>query len=172
MANVLGCGVAKLPLKYLGVPVGCNMARCSNWDAIVHNFYSKLTQWNARLLSVGGRLSLIKASTDLWVTVIKEIHGHHGGIFDLPLYSSCFSPWSGILSLVKSLNKKGIDLLSLCTRKLENGASIRFWDDVWCGNQPLKVQFGKKETVEFSEMKDAIGILFLGKSMIRSEADY
>lgn len=65
-------------------------------------------------------------STDLWVTVIKEIHGYHGGIFDLPLYSSCFSPWSGILSSVKSLNKKGIDLLSLCTRKLGNGASIKF----------------------------------------------
>ena len=30
MANVIGCGAANLPLKYLGVPVGCNMARCSN----------------------------------------------------------------------------------------------------------------------------------------------
>ncbi|GJX16064.1 putative RNA-directed DNA polymerase, eukaryota, reverse transcriptase zinc-binding domain protein [Tanacetum coccineum] len=27
MANVIGCGVTKLPFKYLGVPVGCNMAR-------------------------------------------------------------------------------------------------------------------------------------------------
>jgi hypothetical protein len=31
-------------------------------------------------------------STDLWVIVIKEIHGYHGGVFDLPLYISCFSP--------------------------------------------------------------------------------
>ncbi|GKC26690.1 putative RNA-directed DNA polymerase, eukaryota, reverse transcriptase zinc-binding domain protein [Tanacetum coccineum] len=30
MANVIGCGATKFHLKYLGVPVGCNMARCSN----------------------------------------------------------------------------------------------------------------------------------------------
>ncbi|GJZ64535.1 putative RNA-directed DNA polymerase, eukaryota, reverse transcriptase zinc-binding domain protein [Tanacetum coccineum] len=27
MANVIGCGVAKFPLKYIGVPIGCNMNR-------------------------------------------------------------------------------------------------------------------------------------------------
>ena len=30
MASVLGCGVSKLPLTYLGVHVGCNMGRCEN----------------------------------------------------------------------------------------------------------------------------------------------
>ncbi|PWA41840.1 reverse transcriptase domain, Zinc finger, CCHC-type [Artemisia annua] len=30
MASVLGCGVSKLPLTYLGVPVGCNMGRSEN----------------------------------------------------------------------------------------------------------------------------------------------
>ncbi|GJW77897.1 putative RNA-directed DNA polymerase, eukaryota, reverse transcriptase zinc-binding domain protein [Tanacetum coccineum] len=30
MANTLGCGAASFPMKYLGVPVGCNMAICSN----------------------------------------------------------------------------------------------------------------------------------------------
>nr|GEW12565.1 RNA-directed DNA polymerase, eukaryota, reverse transcriptase zinc-binding domain protein [Tanacetum cinerariifolium] len=27
MANIIGCGASKFPMKYLGVPVGCNMAR-------------------------------------------------------------------------------------------------------------------------------------------------
>nr|GEX57961.1 RNA-directed DNA polymerase, eukaryota, reverse transcriptase zinc-binding domain protein [Tanacetum cinerariifolium] len=40
--------------------LGCNMARVSNWNTIVQRFSSKLSQWKARLLSVGGRLSLIK----------------------------------------------------------------------------------------------------------------
>nr|GEW98038.1 hypothetical protein [Tanacetum cinerariifolium] len=31
MALVLGCGVAKLPMMYLGVPVGCNVGRCDYW---------------------------------------------------------------------------------------------------------------------------------------------
>ncbi|PWA91078.1 hypothetical protein CTI12_AA094270 [Artemisia annua] len=36
---------------------------------------------------------------------------------------------------------KGIDLLSLCIRKFGNGISIRFWDETWCGNSPLKTLF-------------------------------
>nr|GFB84615.1 RNA-directed DNA polymerase, eukaryota [Tanacetum cinerariifolium] len=60
LANIIGCGTAKFPLKYLGVPVGCNMARCANWNAIINKFSSKISSWKAGLLSVGGRLSLIK----------------------------------------------------------------------------------------------------------------
>ncbi|GKB13346.1 putative RNA-directed DNA polymerase, eukaryota, reverse transcriptase zinc-binding domain protein [Tanacetum coccineum] len=52
MANVIGCGVTKLPFKYLGFSVGCNMARCANWSAIFQKFSSKLSLWKARLLSV------------------------------------------------------------------------------------------------------------------------
>ncbi|GJV49970.1 putative RNA-directed DNA polymerase, eukaryota, reverse transcriptase zinc-binding domain protein [Tanacetum coccineum] len=61
MAHIIGCGVAKFPLKYLGIPVGCNMTRCAHWNDIVHKFSFKLSSWKARLLSVGGRLSLIKS---------------------------------------------------------------------------------------------------------------
>nr|GEV83822.1 reverse transcriptase domain, reverse transcriptase zinc-binding domain protein [Tanacetum cinerariifolium] len=61
MAHIIGCGVSNLLFKYLGVPVGCNMSRCANWNAVTQIFASKLSCWKARLLSVGGRLSLIKA---------------------------------------------------------------------------------------------------------------
>ncbi|GJX28013.1 putative RNA-directed DNA polymerase, eukaryota, reverse transcriptase zinc-binding domain protein [Tanacetum coccineum] len=61
LAKIIGCEAAKFPMKYLGVPVGGNMARCSNWNAIIHKFSSKLSLWKTRLLSVGGRLSLIKS---------------------------------------------------------------------------------------------------------------
>ncbi|GJS43784.1 putative RNA-directed DNA polymerase, eukaryota, reverse transcriptase zinc-binding domain protein, partial [Tanacetum coccineum] len=60
MENVIGCATTNLPMKYLGVPVGCNMFRCSNWNAIITKFCSKLSFWKARILSIGGRLSLIK----------------------------------------------------------------------------------------------------------------
>ncbi|GJT35205.1 RNA-directed DNA polymerase, eukaryota, reverse transcriptase zinc-binding domain protein [Tanacetum coccineum] len=60
MANVIGCGATNLPMKYLGVRVGCNMSRCSNWNVIITKFCSTLSSWKARLLSIGGRLSLIK----------------------------------------------------------------------------------------------------------------
>ncbi|PWA50232.1 hypothetical protein CTI12_AA473650 [Artemisia annua] len=100
----------------------------------------------------------LSQSSVLWVTVIKEIHGYHGGISDPPSYSSCFSPWSGILSSLKSLNKKGVDLLSLCSRKLGNGVSIHFWDDVWCGTQPLKVQFPRVHMLD----NDKAVVLLIG----------
>ncbi|GKA29345.1 RNA-directed DNA polymerase, eukaryota, partial [Tanacetum coccineum] len=37
------------------------MSKCSNWNAIIQKFSSKLFYWKAGLLSVGGRLSLIKS---------------------------------------------------------------------------------------------------------------
>nr|GEU43570.1 RNA-directed DNA polymerase, eukaryota [Tanacetum cinerariifolium] len=42
MAKIVGCGVANFPLKYLGVPVGCNMTRCAYWNPIIQKFSSKL----------------------------------------------------------------------------------------------------------------------------------
>nr|GEU72270.1 RNA-directed DNA polymerase, eukaryota, reverse transcriptase zinc-binding domain protein [Tanacetum cinerariifolium] len=190
MANVIGCRSSKLPLKYLGVPVGCNMSRCASWDAIINKFSYKLSRWKACMIFVGGHLTLIKSvlsslptyfmslykvptsicskfesmrnnffiggdagllfkwiwrfmqnSNDLWASVIKAIHGHNGNIHADSKHSSNQGTWCGILSMVKSLKSKGIDLLSLCTRKLGNGSSICFWDDAWCGNRPLKVLF-------------------------------
>ncbi|GKC39913.1 RNA-directed DNA polymerase, eukaryota [Tanacetum coccineum] len=73
-ANALGCGAAKMPLKYLGVPVGCNMGRCSNWDAIVQKNYSKLTQL------VGGHLSLIKSVLGSLPTYYMSLYKVHVSI--------------------------------------------------------------------------------------------
>ncbi|GJU47741.1 RNA-directed DNA polymerase, eukaryota, reverse transcriptase zinc-binding domain protein [Tanacetum coccineum] len=61
MANIIGCGAANLPLTYLGISVGGSMSRCHNWEAIVKKNSSNLSLWKARLLSVGGRISLIKS---------------------------------------------------------------------------------------------------------------
>ncbi|GJR72716.1 RNA-directed DNA polymerase, eukaryota, reverse transcriptase zinc-binding domain protein [Tanacetum coccineum] len=61
LAYFIGCGAATFPFKYLGVSVRGNMSRCSNWEAVIQKFHSKLSLWKARLLSVGGRLSLIKS---------------------------------------------------------------------------------------------------------------
>nr|GEY42616.1 hypothetical protein [Tanacetum cinerariifolium] len=61
MESIIGCEVSKLLFKYLGVPVGGNRSRCVNWNVIIRKFSTKLSSWKARLLSVGGRLSLTKA---------------------------------------------------------------------------------------------------------------
>ncbi|GJV84453.1 RNA-directed DNA polymerase, eukaryota, reverse transcriptase zinc-binding domain protein [Tanacetum coccineum] len=77
MAKLIGCGVAKFPLKYLGVPVGCNMARCSSWNAIIQKFSNKLSLWKTRLLSVGGRLTLLK-------DVLRNLPTYYMSIYMMP----------------------------------------------------------------------------------------
>ncbi|PWA76520.1 reverse transcriptase domain, Reverse transcriptase zinc-binding domain protein [Artemisia annua] len=190
MANVIGCGAVTLPFKYLGVPMGCNMARCANWSAIFQKFSSKLSLWKAQLLSVGGRLSLIKS-------VLGNLPTYYMSIYKMPAHvqkklesmrnnfflgcdqgekkmtwvkwKKCLaskklgglgigsilgltwgfylsgyggsSTWDAILSSVHILKSKGIDLLSYCIRKVGNGVSTRFWNDIWIGDQPLNSKF-------------------------------
>ncbi|GJR89466.1 RNA-directed DNA polymerase, eukaryota, reverse transcriptase zinc-binding domain protein [Tanacetum coccineum] len=249
MANVIGCGAANIPFKYLGVPIGCNMARCSNWDPVMQKLSTSLSHWKARLLSVGGRLTLIKSvlgslplyfmslykvpisvcnklesmrnqfflgsdlgekkmtwvswkkclaskksrglgigsiyglnvgilfkwiwrflqnAPDLWINIIKAIYGQHGGLFNGLTHRSSLSPWCGILSSIKSLKLKGIDLLALCIQKLRNGVSIRFWEDVWSGTSPLKlsqvlrrIPRGSIEASQLADLKCRLGDVVL-----------
>ncbi|GJX39412.1 RNA-directed DNA polymerase, eukaryota, reverse transcriptase zinc-binding domain protein [Tanacetum coccineum] len=222
MAHIIGCGAAKFPFKYLGIPVGCNMTRCAHWHDIVHKFSVKLSSWKAHLLSVGGRLSFIKSvlgnlptnymsiylmpvsirnklesmrrnffiggdleekrmswvkwkkclaskqegglgigsilglnngllykwiwrflnkPSDLWARVIQCIYGLDGGIHTALSNSQKCTTWGFIVHLITSLKQKGMDLISLCSRKIGNGADTRFWADTWCGKQPLKELF-------------------------------
>ncbi|GJZ22800.1 RNA-directed DNA polymerase, eukaryota, reverse transcriptase zinc-binding domain protein [Tanacetum coccineum] len=85
--------------------------------------------------------SFFHCSSDLWARVIKNIYGPCGGINDTPGNRLSHSTWGGILSSIKRIKQKGIDLLSYCVRKIGDGTSTRFWEDTWCGDQPLKITF-------------------------------
>ncbi|XP_039688276.1 uncharacterized protein [Medicago truncatula] len=60
-ALVLSCKVGKIPFMYLGLPIGGNPRRLSFWDPVVNKIKSRLSGWNSRFLSFGGRLVLLKA---------------------------------------------------------------------------------------------------------------
>ena len=79
--------------------------------------------------------------SDLWISLVKSIYGVDGGIGPSPSRPHYRSTWNSILCAIKRLKVYGIDLLSYCKRMVGNGISTRFWYDVWCGNQPLNVQF-------------------------------
>nr|GEY62122.1 putative RNA-directed DNA polymerase, eukaryota, reverse transcriptase zinc-binding domain protein [Tanacetum cinerariifolium] len=191
MALVLRCEVAKLPMMYLGVPIGSNMGRCDNWKRNLPTYYMSLysmpitvhkrlesirnrffiggdsddkkitwVKWNSCLaskamsgLGIGSIFALNVALlfkwiwrfcttyNSLWVNVIKDIHGHDGGIGSGRAGKLSYSPWNSIIRTVSHLQEKGIDLLALCGGSLGDGNSISYWGDKWCGTRPLKDSF-------------------------------
>ncbi|GJV65363.1 RNA-directed DNA polymerase, eukaryota [Tanacetum coccineum] len=60
-AASIGCSVMKAPFKYLGVMVGGNMSKINAWDDMVGKIKSRLSKWKINTLSIGGRLTLLKA---------------------------------------------------------------------------------------------------------------
>ena len=61
-ASRLLCKKGDLPFIYLGLPIGANIGRLSTWAPIITRMEKKLSSWKANLLSIGGRLTLIKSS--------------------------------------------------------------------------------------------------------------
>ncbi|GJU78753.1 NB-ARC domains-containing protein [Tanacetum coccineum] len=60
-ASKLGCLVLKTPFTYLGTKVGGNMSRKQAWKEVVDKVLSRLSGWKMKLLSIGGRLTLLKS---------------------------------------------------------------------------------------------------------------
>ncbi|XP_021971503.1 uncharacterized protein LOC110866667 [Helianthus annuus] len=60
MAAAVGCQAGIFPFKYLGLMVGANMNRVSNWKPVYDIFDARIAKWKAALLSIGGRTTLIK----------------------------------------------------------------------------------------------------------------
>ena len=63
-ARYLNYRLLAIPFLYLGIPIGAN-PRCSDiWDPIVKKCERKLAKWKQKLLSFGGRVTLIKFVLD------------------------------------------------------------------------------------------------------------
>jgi len=61
-AQILRCKQERLsPFKYLGLPIGASSCRTLMWKPILHNISARLASWKGKLLSIGGRLCLIKS---------------------------------------------------------------------------------------------------------------
>ncbi|XP_019429814.1 PREDICTED: uncharacterized protein LOC109337317, partial [Lupinus angustifolius] len=59
--NRLLCGVGSIPFKFLGIPVGANPKRLSTWSPVIDTFKRTLSRWQQKLLSFGGRVTLLKS---------------------------------------------------------------------------------------------------------------
>ncbi|KAL9671726.1 hypothetical protein QQ045_009297 [Rhodiola kirilowii] len=52
-------------------------------------------------------------------------------------------PWKDILRVVKGSSEVGLAFREGLQVKLGNGSKLRFWDDTWLGDRPLKVTYDK-----------------------------
>ncbi|GKE51207.1 RNA-directed DNA polymerase, eukaryota, reverse transcriptase zinc-binding domain protein, partial [Tanacetum coccineum] len=164
-ARSIGCLTFFTPFTYLGVKVGGIMSRLNSWKDVVAKLTSRLSKWKLKTLSIGskGVLSKIESTSRnffngvvnsdknvsliCWKKVlaskkngglgVSTIHGVRGAL-ENPLTFSRRSPWFDIGREFRTLSNNGIDLLSLVKKKVGNGVSTSFWDDVWLVNSPLK----------------------------------
>ncbi|PWA48924.1 RNA-directed DNA polymerase, eukaryota, Reverse transcriptase zinc-binding domain protein [Artemisia annua] len=75
------------------------------------------------------------------VLVIRSIHGPLGGLFDSTTVKYRSGPWYYILKLKEDLQHNGISLPSMFKRKVGNGQSTSFWNDIWFGGPSLSSSF-------------------------------
>ena len=55
LANILQCRVGRLPMKYLGMPLGTSFKIVAIWNPILEKMEKKLSGWKRLYLSKGGK---------------------------------------------------------------------------------------------------------------------
>ncbi|GJV05321.1 hypothetical protein Tco_1338890 [Tanacetum coccineum] len=93
-----------------GSKVRGNMSRIKSWDEIVDKMVDRLSKWKMKTLSIGGRLTILKA-------VLGSMPIYHMSIFKVPMK---------VLQRMESIRMK---------KKLGNGADTYFWEDLWQWSQ-------------------------------------
>ncbi|GJS11041.1 RNA-directed DNA polymerase, eukaryota, reverse transcriptase zinc-binding domain protein [Tanacetum coccineum] len=86
----LGCLVLKTPFLYLGSYVAGDMHIIQSWEDIVDRVRRRLSKWKIKMLSIGGRLTLIKS-------VLGSMPIFHMSMFKFP---------TGILRILESIRGK------------------------------------------------------------------
>jgi hypothetical protein len=62
LANIIGCGIASLPAKHLGLPLGASYKSTNIWEGVIEKIEHRLASWQRLYLSKGGRVTLIKST--------------------------------------------------------------------------------------------------------------
>ncbi|GJY28534.1 RNA-directed DNA polymerase, eukaryota, reverse transcriptase zinc-binding domain protein [Tanacetum coccineum] len=74
----IGCGILNTPFSFLGSKVGGCMSRIKSWDEVIDKMVNRLSKWKMKTLSIGGRLTLLKA-------VFGSMPIYHMSIFKVPM---------------------------------------------------------------------------------------
>ncbi|GKE14388.1 RNA-directed DNA polymerase, eukaryota, partial [Tanacetum coccineum] len=165
-ARNLGCLVMSTPFNYLGVMVGGNMSLTNSWNAVIGKLKSRLSNWSKVLaakdkggLGVSSLYALNRAllfkwvwrflskDNSVWSRLISSIHGDNFS----NVAASHSSLWKTISREILSIKSQGIDLISHCRIRVDNGSSTKFWKDPWIGDKPLFQCFPRMYALENSK---------------------
>ncbi|GKB96051.1 hypothetical protein Tco_0982188 [Tanacetum coccineum] len=73
--------------------------------------------------------------------LIVAIHGPNEDSSSFFSHMKSKSTWYRIVGSINSMHEKGLIPLSSMQRRVNNGASTKFWHDSWTGNSSFKIQF-------------------------------
>jgi hypothetical protein len=59
--GILNCKVGKIPFLYLGLLIGGDPRRLAFWEPVMSTIKYRMSGWQSRFLSFGGRLVLLKS---------------------------------------------------------------------------------------------------------------
>ena len=77
LARILCCKVGRLPMTYLGMPLGFHFKDSSIWNPIIERMEKKLSSWKRLYLSKGGRLTLLKS-------ILSSLPTYYLSLFNIP----------------------------------------------------------------------------------------
>ncbi|KAJ0470183.1 putative reverse transcriptase zinc-binding domain-containing protein [Helianthus annuus] len=89
-AGELGRQPGATPFMYLRIQVGANMNRICNWDPVVKVLKNRLSKWKSSVLSIGGRVVLIKS-------VLESLPSYYFSLFKAPV---------AVINKLESMSKK------------------------------------------------------------------
>nr|GEX40458.1 hypothetical protein [Tanacetum cinerariifolium] len=125
----------------------CLVPGRTNEHGLLQLHCSTLVSFNLSLL-LKWRWRFVHNDNMLWVRVIKHIYGQQGGFESSTSRVTDSNPRSRlIVATFRLINHHVIDTFVL-KKHVGNGASTRFWEDLWLDNQLLSSRFPRLYALE------------------------
>ncbi|RVX21859.1 Transposon TX1 uncharacterized 149 kDa protein [Vitis vinifera] len=161
LVELLDCKAFGWPILYLGLPLGGNLKSCGFCDPVTERISRRLGGWQKAYLSFGGRITLIQSC-------LTYMPCYFISLFKIPASDVVCNPKAkgglgfGNISIrnfallgkwLWRYTREGSALWHQAIAQVSQGFSkftqfvvgdeerIRFWGDLWWGDQPLGVQY-------------------------------
>ncbi|XP_050259853.1 uncharacterized protein LOC126704908 [Quercus robur] len=133
LVEILGCRESTIPLKYLGLPLGTSFKDKTIWNPILEKMERRLAGWK-RMMPFGEG-SLGRSMGMSGVVGAQNLSRAYG------------------VCLWKFIRSGGGNFSKFIQYEVGDGTRVKFWDDVWCRDHPLKEVF--PDLYNISRTRDA-----------------